>query len=271
VVLAGASSAMLGLLMLAAAMRIPLVAGLGHMSVARVIRRDPMPLPLGVAAAALLAAAALAALWVAWHRVTALVAVHRQGRALPGSGQVVVVTDEAADAYAVPGWPGRIVITSGMMSALSPAERRVLLAHERAHVSGHHYLFTAAARLAAAANPLLRPVGEAVGYCVERWADERAAAATGDRTLAARAIARAALAAAAAPQPRPEPALGIADVQDGLRSAGVMPRRVAALLRPPPRARLVLLAVAVALVAVCGLAVLEAGLDLHALIELAQG
>jgi hypothetical protein len=270
VVLAGASSTMLGLLMLAAAMRIPLVAGLGHMSVARVIPHDHMPLPLGVAAAALLAAAALAALWVSWRRVTALVAAHRQGRRLPGSGQVVVVSDEAADAYAVPGWPGRIVITSGMMLALSPAERRVLLAHERAHVRGHHYLFTAAARLAAAANPLLRPVSDAVGYCVERWADERAATATGDRALAARAIARAALAAAAAPQQRPEPALGVTAVPDGMRGAGVMPRRVAALLRPPPRARLALLAVAVALVVVCGLAVLEAGLDLHALIELAQ-
>jgi Zn-dependent protease with chaperone function len=270
VVLAGASSAMLGLLMLAAAMRIRLVARLGHMSLAWVISRDPMPLPLGVAAAALLAAAALAALWVAWHRVRALITAHRQGRRLPGHGQVVVVPDEAADAYAVPGWPGRIVITSGMMSALSPAERAVLLAHERAHIRGHHYLFTAAARLAAAANPLLRPVTGAVGYCVERWADERAAVATGDRALTARAIARAALAAAAAPQPRPEPALGVAAFPDGLRGAGVMPRRVAALLRPPPRARLGLLAVAVALVVGCGLAVLEAGLDLHALIELAQ-
>ena len=271
VALAGASTIMLGLLMLAAAVRIPLVAEFGHMSVARVIPHDPMPLPFGLAAAVLLAAAALAALWVAWRRVTALVAAHRQGRRLPGTGQVVVVTDEAADAYAVPGWPGRIVVTSGMMLALGQAERRVLLAHERAHVSGNHYLFTAAARLAAAANPLLRPVSDAVGYCVERWADERAATATGDRALAARAIARAALAAAATPQRRPEPVLGVATVPDGLRGAGVMPRRVAALLRPPPRARLALLAVAVALVMVCGLAVLEAGLDLHALIELAQG
>jgi hypothetical protein len=272
VVLAGASSGMLGLLMLAAAMRIPLVAGLGHMSVARVIPHDPMPLPAGLAAAALLAATALAAVWVAWRRVSALVAAHRRGRRLPGPGQVVVVSDETADAYAVPGWPGRIVVTSGMMGALGGAEWRVLLAHERAHVTGHHYLFTATARLAAAANPLLRPVSDAVGYSVERWADERAATATGDRALTARAIARAALAAAASPRRRPEPALGVAAVPDGLRGAGVMPRRVAALLRPPPRrARLALLAVAAALVLACGLAVLEAGLDLHALIELAQG
>jgi Zn-dependent protease with chaperone function len=41
---------------------------------------------------------------------------------------VVVLADEAADAYAAPGWPGRIVVTSGMLGALSPAEREVLLA-----------------------------------------------------------------------------------------------------------------------------------------------
>ena len=110
-----------------------------------------------------------------------------------------MVSDDAADAYTAPGWPGRIVITTGMMHALTAAERQVLLAHERAHASGYHYLFTAAARLASAANPLLRPLADAVGYSVERWADEQAAAAAGDRTLAARAIATAALAAQAAP------------------------------------------------------------------------
>src|SRR5262249_45734554 len=124
---------------------------------------------------------------------------------LPGPGQVVVTGDDAADAYTLPGIPCRIVITQGMLRALSHPERQVLLAHERAHASGLHYLFTTAARLAAAANPLLRPVAAAVGYTVERWADERAAAVTGDRELAARAIARAALAATAAPPPRPAP------------------------------------------------------------------
>lgn len=63
------------------------------------------------------------------------------------------------------------VITAGMLRALSQPERQVLLAHERAHASSLHYLFTTVARLAAAANPLLRPVASAVGYTVERWAD----------------------------------------------------------------------------------------------------
>ncbi|HEX4062110.1 MAG TPA: M48 family metalloprotease [Streptosporangiaceae bacterium] len=270
VALAGTSGAMLGLVVLAAAVRTSRVAALGHMSLPTMIKDDPTPGPAGVAAGVLLAAAALAAAWVGFRRARALIATHRLARHLPGSAQVVVIADEAADAYAAPGWPGRIVVTSGMMLALGVDERRVLLAHERAHVTGHHYLFTAAARLAAAANPLLRPVNAAVRYSIERWADEEAAAATGDRSVAAHAVARAALAAAAAPAQRPSPALGVVTTADRMREAGAVPRRVAALLRPPPRGRQMLLAVAIALVSVCGIAALDAALNLHALIEFAQ-
>jgi hypothetical protein len=49
-----------------------------------------------------------------------------------------------------------------------------------------------------------------------------------------------------------------------------VPRRVAALLQPPPRPRLLLLTVAVALVAVSGVSALETARSLHGLIELAQ-
>ena len=164
------------------------------------------------------------------------------------------------------------MITAGMLRALSHPEHAVLLAHERAHASGLHYLFTTAARLAAAANPLLRPVASAVGYTVERWADERAAAVTGDRELAARAIAHAALAATAAPSRRPVPAgvLGAVSIPARMRRPGPVPRRVAALLRPPPQPQLLLLAVAVVLVAVSGVSALEAARDLHALLAAAR-
>lgn len=272
VVLAAASSAVLGLLALAAIVRIPLVAAVGDLSLHALRRDDPSSLPLGLAAGALLAAAAAAAVRAAWRRTAALVAAHQQARWLPGAGQVVVVSDDAADAYTSPGWPGRIVITTGMMHALTAAERQVLVAHERAHASGYHYLFTAAARLASAANPLLRPLAAAVGYSVERWADEQAAAQAGDRRLAARAIATAALAAQAAPAGRPLPAGAIGAVGDpaGMRGAGAVPRRVAALLQPPPRPRLLLVTVAVALVAVSGLSALDAAHSLHSLIEFAQ-
>lgn len=285
--LALASSAVLGLLAMSALFRVPLVDTIGKMSLPVISRIDTVSLPVAIAAGALLAAAAAAAIRALWRRGTAILAAGRQARRLPGSGQVVVTEDDAADAYTLPGWPCRIVITSGMLRALSASERDVLLAHERAHATGSHYLFTSVARLAAAANPLLRPVAAQVCYTVERWADERAAAATGDRPLTARAIARAALATAAAP---PEPgarsglltALGLVIPGDGEyegrhrfrrpgpRGAGPVPRRVAALLGPPPPTRLLLVGAAVALVALSGLSALDAAWNLHALVELAQ-
>ena len=111
---------------------------------------------------------------------------------------------------------------------------------------------------------------------MERWADEHAAVVTGDRQLAARAIARAALATAAAPAPRPAGdagALGVLGTVRRLapaRRPGPVPRRVAALLRPPPQPRLLLLFAAVAIVLVSGASALEAARDLHALLALAR-
>jgi len=274
IVLAAASSAVLGLLALTALVRIPLVDSLGRMSGPVISHGDPASVPVAITAGAVLAAAAAAACRAMWRRAAALITAGLQARRLPGRQQVVVVTDdEAADAYTLPGVPCRIVITSGMLRALSPPERQVLLAHERAHARGLHYLFTTAARLAAAANPLLRPVAAATGYAVERWADERAAAVTGDRDLAARAIARAALAATAAPPRHPAPVAGVLGAVSGparMRRAGPVPRRVAALLRPPPQPRLLLLAAAVLLVAVAGVSALEAARDLHGLLASAR-
>jgi len=272
VALAAASSAVLGLLALTALVRIPLIGAAGQMSEQVISRGDPASVPVAVAAGVLLAAAAAGACRAAWGRTAALLASGRQARRLPG-GQVVVTDDEAADAYTLPGWPCRIVVTAGMMRALSHPERQVLLAHERAHASAFHYLFTTAARLAAAANPLLRPVAAAVGYTVERWADEHAAAAAGDRQLAARAIARAALASTAAPARPASHAAGALGAVTGparMRRAGPVPRRVAALLGPPPRPRLLLLAAAVLLVAAAGASALEAVRDLDGLLELAR-
>jgi Peptidase family M48 len=299
--LAATSSAVLGLLALSALVRVPFVDAVANMSVQAISRGDTVSVPVAIAAGALLAWAAAAAARALWRRATAIVAAGRQARRLPGSGQVVVTEDDAADAYTLPGWPCRIVITSGMLRALSAPERQVLLAHERAHARGSHYLFTSAARLAAAANPLLRPVAAQVAYTVERWADEHAATATGDRPLTARAVARAALATSAAPPDRDGPATALGLITPGrrrrrpaagegrpaaeeepspagrhrfrrpsLRGAGPVPRRVAALLGPPPRRSLLLLGAAVALVALSGFSALDAAQSMHALVEMAQ-
>src|SRR5579859_5190782 len=226
--LALASSAVLGLLALSALIRLPVVDSVGHLSRPVVAHGDAVSVPVAVAAGALLAAAATAVGKVTWRRARAIARAHRHASGLPGAGEVVVTEDAAADAYTVPGWPCRIVITQGMLRALSAAERGVLLAHERTHARNSHYLFTMAARLAAAANPLLHPVAAEVGYAVERWADERAAAAAGDRQLAARAIARAALASTAAPARPASHAAGALGAVTGparMRRAGPVPRR----------------------------------------------
>jgi Zn-dependent protease with chaperone function len=273
--LALASSAVLGLLALSALIRLPAVDTVSHLSRSAVANGDAVSIPVAIAGGALLAAAGTAAGRAAWRRGAAIARAHRHASRLPGAGEVVVTEDDAADAYTVPGWPCRIVITQGMLGALSEGERSVLLAHERTHARNSHYLFTSAARLAAAANPLLRPVAAEVGYAVERWADERAAAESGDRALAARAIARAALASSAAP-PLRDPAtlttLGLIPPEwKGGKKVGPVPRRVAALLSPPPGLSPLLIAAALVLVAVSGVSALEAARNFHQLIELAQG
>lgn len=270
--LAAASSAVLGMLALTAVVRVPVVEVLGKMSGQVISRDDPASVPVALAAGALLAAAAAATSRALCRRAAALLAADRQARQLPGAGQVVVTDDDAADAYTLPGLPCRIVITVGMLRALSGSERQVLLAHERAHAAGLHYLFGTAVRLAAAANPLLRPAATAVCYTMERWADEHAAVVAGDRQLAARAIARAAIAATAAPPGRAAGpgVLGAVTRLTRTRRPGPVPRRVAALLRPPPQPSLLLLAAAVLLVAVSGASVLEAARDLHSLLDLAR-
>ena len=281
-VLAAASSAVLGLLVLTAVVQIPLVEVVAGLSGPAIRRGDPPSVAVAIAAGALLAVAVTATGRALWRRAAALAATDREARDLPGTGQVVVTDDEAADAYTLPGLRCRIVVTSGMLRALDQPERRVLLAHERCHAGRLHYLFVAAARLAAAANPLLRPVAAAVGYTVERWADERAAAVTGDRQLAARAVARAALAVSAAPTGPGRDVAGVlgAVSMPGWASRagrasrasrpGPVPRRVAALLRPAPGRQWPLLIGAVVLVAVAGGSALEAARDLHGLLEAAR-
>src|SRR6185437_3900031 len=145
----------------------------------------------------------------------------------PDAGGLVVLRDDEPDAFALPGVRGRVVVSTGMLRMLPPDERRVLLAHERAHLAHGHQIYVQLAGLAAAANPLLRPLAREVERGVERWADEVAAAEVGDRRLAARALARAASPA--------DSRWGLA-----LHAAGrpaAVGARALALLQPPPRRR----------------------------------
>jgi Zn-dependent protease with chaperone function len=202
------------------------LARLGQWSAPALRARSALPDPLGVLALIVVVACLAAALRRALHSVGMLVSAGRAARLMqPVAGDLVVIEDEIPIAYSVAGLPGRIVVSTSMLGALSPAERRVLIAHEAAHLRHRHHLYLHLSHLAAAANPLLRTSAEAVARAVERWADDHAAAEVGDRTLAAHALARAALARAGQPRPA-HPALSAAD--------GQVVERVERLLAPPP-------------------------------------
>ena len=270
IVLAGCSTAALALLAAWAAAAAPPLAALGDYSETVARRGDPAPILTGIAATVLLVGAAM----------TTAIAVRRRGRALaesyrrasrlrPGRGRVVIVPSPAIEAYALPGWPGRIVVSTGALAALDTRGRSALLAHERAHLSGQHHMFTTVARLAASLNPLLLPLAHAVEYTTERWADEQAARTTGDRRLVAATIGQIALLATSPP----DTTLGISGAPPrriSLAWAGPVPRRVAALLAPPPRRHILLLAATVAILLLAGASALEAAKDLHDLLELAR-
>jgi Zn-dependent protease with chaperone function len=186
--------------------------------------------------------------------------VRRLRNAGPAADGVVVADWSEPLAIAVPGRPGEVLLTTGMIRVLGAAERRAVVAHERAHLAHRHHLAVQLAGAAAAVNPLLRPVRDTVGYLVERWADEEAARVVGDRDLVARAVARAALATA---QPTPATALGM--------HGGVIVRRVRALQVPPPtsgrRRLLAILAGATSVILVCALAAALATADFFAVLQ----
>ncbi|GGO87475.1 M56 family metallopeptidase [Wenjunlia tyrosinilytica] len=267
VLLAAISTLALLVLVAMGVSEVPLLAVLGHYT--------PGGLPGVPGTAPLTACAAVAALAVGLSRTVRRAALHSRGlsdalsygRGLADDRELVVLPDRSPLAYALPGRPGRIVVSSGMLHALDPAERRALLAHERAHLAGHHHVLLIAAELAAAANPLLHRLLPVLSYAVERSADEAAAAEVGDRTKAAHAVARAALAAHAGGGPHP------AALHAG---TGPVPQRVAALLAPPPArmpnthtSRAVAVVVAGLLALGIG-ACVESVVDLHSAVETAQ-
>ncbi|MGI8937604.1 MAG: M56 family metallopeptidase [Iamia sp.] len=188
---------------------------------------------------------AFGALAVAWIGV-ALVRIcrrRRDYRALRAAGAVgpgveILATGEPT-AYSLPGRPGRIVVSRGMLHSLRAQEREVLFAHERSHLSHGHDRFIHAADLASDIFPPLALLASRVRYATERWADEDAVVEIGDRRVVARAVARAALAQG---DLRPEAASALAG--HGVR------RRVEVLRCDPQPRRALALAALVGVLAV---------------------
>ncbi|MFD5842186.1 M56 family metallopeptidase [Streptomyces chartreusis] len=182
---------------------------------------------VGKAAIPALCAVLVACARTLWRHARIRRHAHRALTGLPGTG-VAVLPDALPYAYALPGGRrDRVVVTTGLLDHLEPAERRALFAHERAHLTERHHRFLLAVQLAARANPFLRPLRTAVSYTAERWADEAAAQAVGSRRTVAHAIGKAALVSRGAP---------VATLA-GFAAPGPVPRRVAALLGPAPVVR----------------------------------
>jgi len=155
-------------------------------------------------------------------------AARMTGRSLPGADPAMVLEAEQPVAYCVPGRPGAIVLSSGALAVLDPAQLTAVLAHEQAHLAGRHHLLTGLTRALSACFPgvplFARGAGE-VARLAEMRADDAAVRRSGRPTLIA------ALLTMGTGTAVPVTALGAA--------ACAVASRVQRLLDPPGRARLV--------------------------------
>lgn len=212
---------------------LPKVAQMGGWSSEQLRQDAALPTGVGALCAILAISAAGHGLYVAIRRLRDIRELRSWARAHGAPGSLVVLEAEHVEAFATPGAAGRIVVTTGLLRRLPATERRALLAHEASHLAHGHTWWTLAAQVAAAANPLLRPVARNIAAAMERWADEDAAQAT-NRLVVARTLARTALMT----QPENPAAVSTAGTGRLLDQRGSdVPARVRALLAPPPRWR----------------------------------
>ncbi|WP_307624007.1 M56 family metallopeptidase [Streptomyces sp. V3I7] len=267
IVLAGCSLAAFGTFVLIGLLKLPPFAALGELVHSLHTASDDFVVPAAALSVGVLAVCAGTFVRSVLRQARAFRVARMQAGRGPAVGDLCVVDSPHPDAYALPGRPHRIVVTTAMLRSLDAAEREALFAHERAHNKGGHHYFLAAAELAAHCHPALRPVRATVRLAVERAADETAADSVGDRRLLARAIARAALAMHPARPDRPDFAPAA--------TAGPVPQRVQALLSgaaAPPRRVARWIALVLAACAAVSCVASAAGLiDVHHQVEVAQG
>jgi Zn-dependent protease with chaperone function len=163
--------------------------GLSHLIGACVIRlRDMYATPGGAAAAGLgltIIGAVLAR--TAFITVTHVRAVRQQtlehaqtarmvGRPDAALGATLVDHHQPA-AYCVAGRQPTVVLTTAALQALEPAQLDAVLAHERAHLAGHHHQLVTAARIVRQVLPflpLMRATETQVARLAELHADDMA-------------------------------------------------------------------------------------------------
>jgi hypothetical protein len=240
----------------------PLLARRGRWSDAALRHADPVATPVAVLALLVLAILAIRVGSAAARRMLALRDAFRLAAALPtAGGELAVIDHPERNAYAVPGRPGRIVVSRGLLRGLDAPQRRAVLAHERAHLAHHHHLHHAVAHVAAAANPLLHRLPGAVALSTERWADE-SAAATCRRDIVADALTHTATHGAGANLRVPVAVLAAATTQ--------LAARIQALRDPAPRLRWWRVALLAGLLLAIPATVMEAAHDTERLVDHAQ-
>ena len=131
-----------------------------------------------------------------WHAETARLVGHPE----PGLGATLVDHPQPA-AYCVAGRHPTVILTTGAVRALDPEQLSAVLAHERAHLAGHHHRLRAMARIARQVLPflpLMRDADVQVARLVELHADDAATRARDPQALAAALVI---LATGASPAP----------------------------------------------------------------------
>ena len=108
------------------------------------------------------------------------------GRPEPSLGAVLVEHSDPV-AYCVAGRHPTVILSTGAVRALEPAQLSAVLAHERAHLTGRHHRLLALARIGRLVLPflpLMRDADAQVARLVEMHADDAAARAGDPRSLA---------------------------------------------------------------------------------------
>jgi len=130
------------------------------------------------------------------HAQTARLVGHRA----PALGAVLIDHAHPA-AYCVGGPHPTVIVTTGAVRALDAGQLEAVLAHERAHLAGHHHRLLALARIGHRVLPfipLMRDTATQVARLVEMHADD---AAIADRDARPLATALVVLATSAGPAP----------------------------------------------------------------------
>lgn len=142
--LVSTGASLIALMLLAATLvgQIPAVAVVGAWSGAVLRHHDPVSPVVAELGAAALIVVGFATTWTATRWVRGLRRVRHACRGLGGDGRLLVLYRSGPEAFAVPagrGVPGRIVVSTGLLCILDGTERRVLLAHEAAHLGHRHH------------------------------------------------------------------------------------------------------------------------------------